>query len=86
MNVSVDRTANNPRAYTPGSPTTHRRHQITRRACSLILVCNHSEKQKLRFKSATHAVPPTFSGLSNQIAKEQNDRITIDTIPAITWK
>ena len=30
-----------------------------------------SEKQKLRFKSATHAVPPTFSGLSNQIAKEQ---------------
>ena len=47
--------------------------EITRKSLSLIIVLQISENQKLRFKSATHTVPPTFSGLSNQIAKEQTD-------------
>ena len=31
-------------------------------------------KTEIAFKVSDTAVPPTFSGLSNQIAKEQNDR------------
>jgi hypothetical protein len=52
------------------------------KSLSLIIVLQISEKQKLRFKSATHTVPPTFSGLSNQIAKEQTDERPVDTFPA----